>query len=1398
MRNGRLWIGLAAAAILVLRPGPATAQTDGSMRLRVTTSDPAGNYNAYIFAAWVDSTGTNFVKTRYRYAATRLLHLYTWRAETRSNIVDAVTGATQSGTKTWTNTWNCRNVSNVLVEDGTYRYRMELTDKNAAGTVTPTNYIEILKGPAPSTNRPANTGPFSDIEVIWTPASVDHDVGVTRVGLPAIVNTETIVQVPVVLTNKTSSTETFVLSLSNRTADALIAQTSINGMGGATARTNTFAWDTTGLAPGAYTLAAYAAPIPGETATADNLVISGTTARVAFHDVAVASFAAPTLIVPGATSNVTVLATNRGDFVESFAVAVTDRTDGVSIGLQTIGGLAAYAGTNVTFAWNTTGRSQGYHALEATVGVVADDADASNNTNARIVAIASGLSTNVPPGAAAGGVWRYHDLGLDLHGGPWTTADYYDGHWASGAARFGFGDPGIVTTTRTGHLCYYFRRDFFLDMVPLSMSARVLRDDGVVVHINGREALRDNMDALADPAYSNVALAAVSGTDETNWFPFSISPDLLRAGRNVLAVEVHQNQASSSDLAMDVELSAVTPDLNLSRDIAVESVSVPGSATAGDRLDVAVRVRNVGQAVESFTVSLTDTNTGASAGSQGVASLAPGEWRDLKLHWDTRGASAGPHVLRALAGPVAGETNVADNAATAAASIGGSGVTLARLDAAGSIGGFCGAVAIQGTTAYAGEGASLVAYDLSVPAAPVRLGRLRLNGVVEGLVANATHVFVASGAAGVHVVEVASPASMSLLATWDGAGHAHGLALDGPRLYIADGVGGLRILDVATPASPSVLGGLATVGPARAVALNGSTAFVLDQHDGLLAVDVATPSSPVVLGACDRVSAGEGLALSGSYAFIAGAGGLFSVVHVGTPSAPTLVTNIPLAGAAQALVLSGGSAFVPLGPAGLAVVDVSTPSAPAILATQPTGGEASGVAVSGATALVADGYGGLRVLDITTPSSPALLAVAGDALRARGSAAPGNGHLYVAAGEKGVEIWCVTNPPGAYRAGRFTGALSATDVAVAGTRLYVADGALGLRIAELASPTQAVLRSTYTNAWLGGLISVAGDATRAVVTDGRRVACIDAANPAAPTLAGLLDAGGANASMIIHQVAIAGNAAVAAAGEAGLRIYNLPGMTAAGSLALPGPALGVAASGTTAHVACGTGGWASVDVSVPSSPSLVGSARDAQGAIQAVGASGRLVHLASRAHAAAAVDISSPLTPVERRSFAPLTRAIRLSAQGVVAYVSEDDGGVAILDALPDDHNQNGLPDSFDQQIVDADPDDAITSIGDVRPEDDFDGDGASNRQEQIAGTDATDPDSVFMCPAPPGALSGNRFVVRWSSVAGRTYSVRCSTNLVSGAGFQALQGAIPGNGSVNSYTATVSSASCFFLVEVE
>ncbi len=54
------------------------------------------------------------------------------------------------------------------------------------------------------------------------------------------------------------------------------------------------------------------------------------------------------------------------------------------------------------------------------------------------------------------------------------------------------------------------------------------------------------------------------------------------------------------------------------------------------------------------------------------------------------------------------------------------------------------------------------------------------------------------------------------------------------------------------------------------------------------------------------------------------------------------------------------------------------------------------------------------------------------------------------------------------------------------------------------------------------------------------------------------------------------------------------------------------------------------------------------------------------------------------------------------------------------DVDGDGLPDEWEQAIVDADPNDNITSVEDVLPDDDFDGDGKTNEQEYNDGTDPT------------------------------------------------------------------------------
>jgi hypothetical protein len=87
----------------------------------------------------------------------------------------------------------------------------------------------------------------------------------------------------------------------------------------------------------------------------------------------------------------------------------------------------------------------------------------------------------------------------------------------------------------------------------------LLRDDGAVVYLNGREAFRSNM-PTGTVEHNTLALSSLSS--ESLFFRQDIDPGLLVAGTNVVAVEVHQASQTSSDLSFNLELSAAVPRLS--------------------------------------------------------------------------------------------------------------------------------------------------------------------------------------------------------------------------------------------------------------------------------------------------------------------------------------------------------------------------------------------------------------------------------------------------------------------------------------------------------------------------------------------------------------------------------------------------------------------------------------------------------------------------------------------------------------------------------------------------------------------------------------------------------------------------------------------------------------------
>lgn len=166
-------------------------------------------------------------------------------------------------------------------------------------------------------------------------------------------------------------------------------------------------------------------------------------------------------------------------------------------------------------------------------------------------------STFIPSGAD----WRFLDTGVALPS-DWRTLGFDDSLWRSGPAQLGYGDGDEATLVEYGpnasakYITTYFRRVF---TVPdpgavTGLKLELLRDDGAVVYLNGTEVARSNLPTGTIDA-STLASVAVSGADETTTFyPFTLSSAQLVSGPNIVAVEIHQQSGTSSDISFDLRL----------------------------------------------------------------------------------------------------------------------------------------------------------------------------------------------------------------------------------------------------------------------------------------------------------------------------------------------------------------------------------------------------------------------------------------------------------------------------------------------------------------------------------------------------------------------------------------------------------------------------------------------------------------------------------------------------------------------------------------------------------------------------------------------------------------------------------------------------------------------------
>jgi hypothetical protein len=228
---------------------------------------------------------------------------------------------------------------------------------------------------------------------------------------------------------------------------------------------------------------------------------------------------------------------------------------------------AGYRGSDA-FTYSARNTTNGGETAQATVTIQVGGVNhvpvAENDSYSTLAGqtLVVGTNTTDPPTPTPiliprGSIWNYKTGAVGVN---WQSAAFDVSQWDSGHGPLGYGDVQYVTqlpAQPSGNAPYvtaYFRRTITLDN-PAWATLRfgLLSDDGAVVYVNGQEVYRNNMPS---GEITSTTLASATAEDEQEYVEFSVPANLLAAGENVIAVEVHNVSVQSSDLGFDLELTA--------------------------------------------------------------------------------------------------------------------------------------------------------------------------------------------------------------------------------------------------------------------------------------------------------------------------------------------------------------------------------------------------------------------------------------------------------------------------------------------------------------------------------------------------------------------------------------------------------------------------------------------------------------------------------------------------------------------------------------------------------------------------------------------------------------------------------------------------------------------------
>ena len=401
----------------------------------------------------------------------------------------------------------------------------------------------------------------------------------------------------------------------------------------------------------------------------------------------------------------------------------------------------------------------------------------------------------------------------------------------------------------------------------------------------------------------------------------------------------------------------------------------------------------------------------------------------------------------------------------------------------------------------------------------------------------------------------------------------------------------------------------------------------------------SNPANPVKIGSVilsDVVEALVRTSIGGTQYIVASGGSKMWIINVANPTTPSLVSTVDvgLGATCEGIATSGTYAYIAAGDAGFKIYNIATPAAPSPVASIDSLAYCESVVISAPYAYIAANttsnfQGRSFIIDVSNPENPVykstILGYGGyhQYMNVR------SGYAYICDYNEGLQVINVSDPTNPTNVIAVPSGYRTAGIVFDGNYGYVAVGDSGMAIYNVTNSASPVfitkIQTTGRAAFVSyGAITISGTPTGHIFVANRNpapgISAINVSNPTTPSTSSYL------------------GSLAAASGIAYTPFY----------------------SNGKVYIAYGSAGLRIIDVSFPSSPTLL-STLPLGGDSRAAVVNGNYVYVAARDSGVHIVDATNAANPVKIKTI-KTPRARGVATSGTILYVAASDSGMGIID----------------------------------------------------------------------------------------------------------------------------------------